>query len=67
MTHHNISIRYIRGAAIRDWLPDLPLNEVWRHLGFSTDPRLQTDYVWKDVDEDLASLKLMQFYTKKSC
>jgi len=41
-----------------------PLNEIWKRFGYTEHPELQTQYVWKDVDEDEPSAKTMRFWTK---
>jgi len=41
-----------------------PLNAIWQRFGYTEHPELQTQYVWKDVDESEPSAKTMRFWTK---
>jgi len=41
-----------------------PLNEIWKRFGYTEHPELQTQYVWKDIDEAGPSAKTMRFWTK---
>jgi GNAT superfamily N-acetyltransferase len=42
----------------------VPLNAIWSRFGYSEHPELQTQYVWKDIDETEPSPKTMRFWTK---
>lgn len=42
----------------------VPLDAVWQHFGYAEHPELQTEYVWKDIDEAQATSKQMRFWTK---
>ena len=42
----------------------VPLNAVWQRFGYAERPELQTQYVWKDIDENTPSAKTMRFWTK---
>ena len=42
----------------------VPLNAIWQRFGYTEHPELQTQYVWKDIDEDEPSAKTMRFWTK---
>ena len=46
----------------RDWQP---LDAVWRHFGYAPEPRLQTSYDWKDIDQPTGSAHPMQFWLKR--
>ena len=41
-----------------------PLDPVWRHFGYAPEPRLQTTYDWKDIDQAASSAHPMQFWIK---
>ena len=41
-----------------------PLDPVWRHFGYAPEPRLQTTYDWKDIDQTASSAHPMQFWIK---
>jgi len=41
-----------------------PLNAIWQRFGYAEHPELETQYVWKDVDEADASAKTMRFWIK---
>lgn len=41
-----------------------PLNAIWQRFGYTEHPELQTQYVWKDVDETEPSPKTMRFWTR---
>jgi GNAT superfamily N-acetyltransferase len=42
----------------------VPLNAIWQRFGYGERPELQTEYVWKDIDEAEPSAKTMRFWTK---
>ena len=42
----------------------VPLNAIWQRFGYREQPQLETQYVWKDVDESEPSSKTMRFWTK---
>ena len=41
-----------------------PLDPVWCHFGYAPEPRLQTTYDWKDIDQTASTAHLMQFWIK---
>ncbi len=41
-----------------------PLDPVWRHFGYAPEPRLQTTYDWKDIDQAASSAHPMRFWIK---
>jgi GNAT superfamily N-acetyltransferase len=41
-----------------------PLNAIWQRFGYSEHPELETQYVWKDIDESEPSAKTMRFWLK---
>jgi len=41
-----------------------PMNAIWQRFGYSERPELQTQYVWKDVDQAEPTAKTMRFWTK---
>jgi GNAT superfamily N-acetyltransferase len=41
-----------------------PLDAVWRHFGYAPEPKLQTSYAWKDIDQPASSEHPMQFWLK---
>jgi len=41
-----------------------PLDPVWRHFGYTPEPRLQTTYDWKDVDQPAVTAHPMLFWIK---
>ena len=41
-----------------------PLDEIWRHFGYQSQPSLTTTFSWKDVDKLQEDRKTMQFFTK---
>lgn len=42
----------------------VPLNAIWQRFGYTERPELQTQYLWKDLDETEPSAKTMRFWTK---
>ena len=42
-----------------------PLDPVWRHFGYVPEPRLQTTFDWKDIDQATQSAHPMQFWLKR--
>jgi GNAT superfamily N-acetyltransferase len=45
-------------------LDHAPLNAVWQRFGYTERPDLQTQYVWKDIDQNESSAKTMRFWLK---
>ena len=43
----------------------VPLDEFWRHRGYTKHPELITAFSWKDIDEEKESLKPMEFWLKQ--
>ena len=41
-----------------------PLDAVWRRFGFAPQPKLQTSYAWKDIDQPDTTEHPMQFWLK---
>jgi len=41
-----------------------PLDAVWRHFGYSPEPKLRTSYAWKDIDQPASTEHPMQFWLK---
>ena len=41
-----------------------PLDAVWRHFGYAPEPKLQTSYAWKDIDQPASCEHPMQFWLK---
>jgi len=41
-----------------------PLNAIWQRFGYSEQPQLETQYVWKDIDAAEPTAKTMRFWTK---
>jgi GNAT superfamily N-acetyltransferase len=41
-----------------------PLDAVWRHFGYAPEPKLQTSYAWKDIDQPAGTEHPMQFWLK---
>jgi GNAT superfamily N-acetyltransferase len=41
-----------------------PLNAIWQRFGYTEQPRLETRYVWKDIDQSESDAKTMRFWTK---
>ncbi len=41
-----------------------PLDVVWRHFGYSPDPELVANFVWKDIGEEHETNHPMQFWLK---
>ncbi|WP_432697836.1 GNAT family N-acetyltransferase [Marinobacterium sp. YM272] len=42
-----------------------PLDEIWRHFGYSARAGLVTEFSWQDVDHQDETAKPMQFYLKR--
>jgi len=42
----------------------VPLDAVWRHFGYAPEPRLQTTYGWKDIDQKESTAHPMLFWIK---
>lgn len=42
----------------------VPLDPVWRHFGYAPEPRLQTTYDWKDIDQAASTAHPMLFWIK---
>lgn len=40
------------------------MSAIWQRFGYTERPELQTQYVWKDIDEAEPSAKTMRFWTK---
>jgi len=41
-----------------------PLDAVWRHFGFASEPKLRTSYAWKDIDQPASTEHPMQFWLR---
>jgi GNAT superfamily N-acetyltransferase len=41
-----------------------PLDAVWRRFGFTPEPKLRTNYAWKDIDQPDSTEHPMQFWLK---
>jgi GNAT superfamily N-acetyltransferase len=41
-----------------------PLHAIWQHFGYAEHPELETQYVWKDIDESEPNAKTMRFWLK---
>lgn len=41
-----------------------PLDEFWARRGYQKVPELSTEYVWKDIDQQAETAKLMTFWLK---
>jgi hypothetical protein len=44
---------------------DRPLDDIWRHFGYTPHDDLVCHFAWKDIDEAEASEKPMRFWTKR--
>jgi GNAT superfamily N-acetyltransferase len=41
-----------------------PLDAVWRRFGYAPEPKLRTNYAWKDIDQPASTEHPMQFWLK---